>query len=69
MCTYREPVKGWINTIHGPTPYILGIQAGVLRVFPGDENKKFLNIVPVDMTINALICATKETSECFSSRR
>lgn len=61
VATYREPVRGWIDNVYGPTGIIVGAGTGVLHYYYGDPNIT-TDIVPVDITVNALICAAKETA-------
>lgn len=35
--TYKEPVVGWIDNMYGPTGIIVGVGAGLLRVFYGKK--------------------------------
>lgn len=52
----REPVVGWIDNLYGPTGVVAGVGTGVLRTMHCDRDIT-ANIVPVDMTVNALITA------------
>lgn len=52
----REPVVGWIDNMYGPTGVVAGVGTGLLRTLHCDRNI-VANIVPVDMTVNALIAA------------
>lgn len=52
----REPVVGWIDNLYGPTGVVAGVGTGVLRTMHCDRDIT-ANIVPVDMTVNALIAA------------
>ena len=52
----NEPVPGWIDNVYGPTGFFVGIALGLIRTLQADINI-FANIVPVDMTVNALITA------------
>lgn len=61
LATYREPVRGWIDNIYGPTGVIVGAGQGVLHVWFVDEDI-VPDLIPVDIAVNALICATKETA-------
>lgn len=61
IATYREPVRGWIDNVYGPTGLIVGAGTGVLHTYFGDSNMT-TDMIPVDMVVNALICATKETA-------
>ncbi|XP_022907140.2 fatty acyl-CoA reductase wat-like [Onthophagus taurus] len=52
--TYKEPIKAWINNLYGATGVIAGAYTGVLRVLQCNGDN-FANIVPADMTVNAMI--------------
>lgn len=52
----KEPVVGWIDNLYGPTGVVAGVGTGVLRTMHCDKDI-IANIVPVDMTVNALIAA------------
>lgn len=54
--TYKEPLKGWIDNMYGPTGIVLGVAAGLLRVlYIHKENRA--EIVPVDLCVNSLIAS------------
>lgn len=53
----KEPVVGYIDNLYGPTGVVYGVGTGVLRTMHCDRDI-VANIVPVDMTVNALIAAT-----------
>lgn len=61
IATYREPVRGWIDNVYGPTGLIVGAGTGVLHTYFGNPNVT-TDMIPVDMVVNALICSTKETA-------
>ncbi|XP_069691365.1 fatty acyl-CoA reductase wat-like [Periplaneta americana] len=54
--TYKEPIPGWIDNFNGPTAAVVGAFVGILRTFYANESKK-ANVIPVDMSINALIAS------------
>ncbi|CAD1478132.1 unnamed protein product, partial [Heterotrigona itama] len=57
ISTYREPVRGWIDNLYGPTGVAAGAGTGVLRSIHCDGSIQ-ANVVPGDLTVNALIaCA------------
>ncbi|OAD52165.1 hypothetical protein WN48_02768 [Eufriesea mexicana] len=57
ISTYREPLKGWIDNLYGPTGVAAGAGTGLLRSIHCDGSKQ-VNVVPGDLTVNALIaCA------------
>ncbi|XP_050422306.1 fatty acyl-CoA reductase wat-like [Adelges cooleyi] len=61
IATYREPVRGWIDNVYGPTGLIVGVGTGVLHTYYGDS-KTITDMVPVDMVVSALICSAKEVA-------
>lgn len=61
VSTWKEPIQGWIDNVYGPTGICAGALMGVLGSLWCDENI-FANIVPVDMTINALISCAWDTA-------
>jgi len=61
IATYREPVRAWIDNVYGPTGLIVGAGTGVLHTYFGDSNMT-TDMIPVDLVVNALISATKETA-------
>lgn len=62
ISTYREPVRGWIDNVYGPIGVIIGVSAGVLHVYYVNTNNNVPDFIPVDIAVNVLICATKETA-------
>uniref|UniRef100_T1ICH7 Fatty acyl-CoA reductase n=1 Tax=Rhodnius prolixus TaxID=13249 RepID=T1ICH7_RHOPR len=50
----QEPEPGWIDNLNGPAGIICGVMTGVLRVSRCLEDS-FLDFVPIDITINAMI--------------
>ncbi|KAK9295200.1 hypothetical protein QLX08_010416 [Tetragonisca angustula] len=57
ISTYREPIRGWIDNLYGPTGVAAGAGTGVLRSIHCDGSIQ-ANVVPGDLTVNALIaCA------------
>ncbi|XP_026668326.1 fatty acyl-CoA reductase wat-like [Ceratina calcarata] len=57
ISTYKEPIRGWIDNLYGPTGVAAGAGAGLLRSIHCDGAVQ-ANVVPGDLTVNALIaCA------------
>ncbi|XP_053986197.1 fatty acyl-CoA reductase wat-like [Hylaeus volcanicus] len=57
ISTYREPLRGWIDNMYGPTGVAAGAGTGILRSIHCDGSIP-ANVVPGDLTVNALIaCA------------
>jgi fatty acyl-CoA reductase len=52
-----EPRPGWIQGSRMADPIIMAFARGVLREFPGDP-ESFVDLVPVDHVVNAVIAAT-----------
>ena len=61
ISTAHEPVRGWIDNLYGPGGVVLGAGSGLIHTVHADVNK-VADLVPVDMTVNALIAATWETA-------
>lgn len=76
ISTYREPVRGWIDNLYGPTGVAAGAGTGILRSIHCDGSK-LANVVPGDLTVNALIACAWDvanrykyvTRSCFYRRR
>lgn len=62
--TCNEPLKGWIDNLYGPTGIVVGAGCGVVRTLQCDFNTE-ANIVPVDLVVNGIIAAAKETHQKF----
>ena len=60
VSTYKEPLPGWIDNMYGPTGVAAGAGAGLLRSIHCDGSLK-ANIVPGDLTVNALIASAWDT--------
>ncbi|XP_043477559.1 fatty acyl-CoA reductase wat-like [Leptopilina heterotoma] len=55
--TYQSPLQGWSDNFSGVNGIIAGGLTGVLKTMLSDKSKK-MEVVPADLTINALIaCA------------
>ncbi|CRL00357.1 CLUMA_CG013629, isoform A [Clunio marinus] len=59
--TFQEPVVAWIDNLYGPTGVVAGAGSGVLRTMHCNKNIN-ANIVPVDMTVNALIVSAYDVA-------
>lgn len=64
----REPVVGWIDNLYGPTGVVAGVGTGVLRTMHCDRDV-IANIVPVDMTVNALIASAWDVATNYKDIR
>lgn len=60
ISTYLEPIRGWIDNVYGPIGMIVGAGSGVIHTYYKDCDV-VTDLIPVDIAVNALICATKET--------
>lgn len=63
----REPVTGWIDNLYGPTGVVAGAATGLLRTMHCDKDIT-ANIVPVDMTVNALIASAWDVATCYKKK-
>lgn len=61
MCTYEDPVTGWINNFYGPIGLMYGAATGALRVFPINK-KGHAEFVPVDMCVSAILASAWDIS-------
>ncbi len=59
--SHREPYPGWIQGSRMADPIIMAFAKGILREFPGDP-KSFVDIVPVDHVVNAILAARRPPS-------
>ncbi|XP_046659931.1 fatty acyl-CoA reductase wat-like [Homalodisca vitripennis] len=57
ISSYKEPVRGWIDNVYGPTGLMVGLGTGVIHTYFGDETH-ITDIVPVDLVTNALIATS-----------
>lgn len=56
VATAREPLRGWVDNVYGPTGVQCGVGAGLCRTF--EVNERFIaDLVPVDMAVNAIIAS------------
>lgn len=67
VSTWKEPLKGWIDNVYGPNGICAGALMGILGSLWCDENIS-ANIVPVDMTINALLAVAWNTAMKFQMK-
>ncbi|CAH0548733.1 unnamed protein product [Brassicogethes aeneus] len=56
IATNLGPIRGYIDSCHGPTGVVIGVGLGILRVFYGDDDKVG-DIVTADYVINNAIAA------------
>lgn len=62
ISTHAEPIEGWIDNVFGPTGGVVGAGAGLIRTMNIDSECA-AELVPVDMTVNALIATAWEVSK------
>ncbi|XP_075231059.1 fatty acyl-CoA reductase wat-like [Lycorma delicatula] len=62
ISSYKEPVRGWIDNVYGPTGLLVGAGTGVLHTYLGDQTH-ITDMVPVDLATNALIAAAYKTGK------
>lgn len=62
--TYKEPVVGWIDNMYGPTGIIVGVGAGLLRVFYG-KKENHAELVPVDMCVNGILASAYDIAQNY----
>ncbi|EFN84876.1 Fatty acyl-CoA reductase 1 [Harpegnathos saltator] len=61
ISTYREPMRGWIDNMYGPTGVAAGAGAGLLRSIHCNGSMQ-ANVVPADLTVNALVLSAWDTA-------
>ncbi|XP_048516238.1 fatty acyl-CoA reductase wat-like isoform X2 [Athalia rosae] len=62
ISTYQEPIRGWIDNMYGPTGVAAGAGTGLLRSLHCDGSIQ-ANVVPGDMTVNAMIVAAWDVAQ------
>ncbi|KAJ8938037.1 hypothetical protein NQ318_003341 [Aromia moschata] len=67
LSTYKEPVRGWINNIHGPIGVSIAFAMGVMRTIYCELDYN-ANMVPADMCINSLLAAAWEVGTSYRER-
>lgn len=66
--TYKEPLKGWVNNLYGPTGVCAGAGTGILRTMHCDADVN-ANIIPVDMCVNALIATAWDVGQNYKKSK
>ena len=61
ISTYKEPLAGWCGNSNGPVMLFIGCGVGAIHVFyyRGDP----VDLVPLDLSINALLAVTWDLSK------
>lgn len=62
ISTYQEPIRGWIDNMYGPTGVAAGAGTGLLRSLHCNGSYT-ANVVPGDMTVNALIASAWDVAK------
>ncbi|KAJ2943391.1 hypothetical protein O0L34_g12201 [Tuta absoluta] len=68
VSTYEEPMRGWTDSVYGPTGIIIGIGTGVLRTMYMDLNK-VADMVPVDLCVNAILASAWHTAKNYKENQ
>lgn len=56
VAAWKEPLRGWIDNLNGPTGLILAIGKGLLRSMQVSRSVK-ADVIPVDIVINTMIAS------------
>ncbi|XP_011315369.1 putative fatty acyl-CoA reductase CG5065 [Fopius arisanus] len=68
ISTYKEPIRGWIDNMYGPTGVAAGVGTGLLRSLHCDGSIH-ANVVPGDMVVNALLASAWDIAETRRTQR
>lgn len=61
IATANEPLPGWIDNLYGPTGFVTGVMTGIIKALPCEIDAG-TDLVPADLTVNALIAASWDTN-------
>lgn len=64
--TVKEPIVGWIDNMYGPTGIIVGVGAGLLRIFYG-KRENHAELVPVDMVVNGILASAYDIAHNYQN--
>jgi fatty acyl-CoA reductase len=62
ISTSKEPLVAWNNSVAGPLGIIVGCACGIIRSMYCDGDK-VVDLVPVDMVINATIAVAWDVAQ------
>ncbi|CAH2988368.1 unnamed protein product [Chilo suppressalis] len=68
VSTYEEPVRGWTDSVYGPTGIVIGIGTGVLRTMYMDLDT-VADMVPVDLVVNAILASAWHTAKNYKENQ
>ncbi|KOX74314.1 Fatty acyl-CoA reductase 1 [Melipona quadrifasciata] len=54
---YNEPIPGWIGNKNGPVLLLGALKVGLVHVLQSDESESYVDLIPVDMTVNSLLAS------------
>ncbi|XP_017783688.1 PREDICTED: putative fatty acyl-CoA reductase CG5065 [Nicrophorus vespilloides] len=61
VSSYKEPIRGWIDNVYGPTGVITGAGVGILKTLHCNGSS-IAEIVPIDYVVNGIISAAYKTA-------
>ncbi|CAG9794383.1 unnamed protein product [Diatraea saccharalis] len=64
VSTYEEPIRGWTDSVYGPTGLVVGIGTGVLRTMYMDLDI-VADMVPVDLVVNSILASAWYTAKNY----
>ncbi|XP_050539331.1 fatty acyl-CoA reductase wat-like [Daktulosphaira vitifoliae] len=68
IATASEPLPGWIDNLYGPTGIVTGVMTGIIKTLPCEMDFR-TDLVPADLTVNALIAAAYDTNVRFTAEQ
>jgi len=57
----REPIPGWCTNVYGPTAFMIGYAKGLTKSVLADGDV-IADLIPIDLVVNAIICAAVKTA-------
>lgn len=67
VAAWREPLRGWVDNLNGPTGLVLAIGKGLLRTMRAIGTCK-ADIIPVDIVVNTMIAAAHFAAQAHKQR-